>query len=222
MTRRRRRPRKRRTYHHPGRGLAFIPAPLLGLAGCWQLDRTGLIPDPGGTRPGDWKAAAFAAVALLALTVWPVLILAMASLCSSGPGMLVTRRMRARSRKRKADNARRLGQDPRRPAFPAWVIRVIHAADRNRCVFCPARAYLQVDHFLPWALGGLSSLANLMLLCEYHNRVKSDYWVDGDGYVHYHPWADANNPRLACLILARQQRRRLRPLRLLRAAWALG
>ncbi len=63
-----------------------------------------------------------------------------------------------------------------------------------------------------------------MLLCQFHNDVKSNYSVDKDGYVHYRPFTliypDANNRQLAAAILAAEMQARRSPARLVRAALA--
>lgn len=101
--------------------------------------------------------------------------------------------------------------------------RVVLAADRYECVIGEDCAGpVQVDHIRPWAAGGITCLVNLMGLCRYHNMVKSGYWRDRDGYVHYRPWAGYDDVVLAAAILAAERSARWRPGRLLRAAWALA
>jgi hypothetical protein len=107
-----------------------------------------------------------------------------------------------------------------RPAIPAWLRRAMLAADRHRCVFCGSRAGLQLDHIRPWASGGLTALFNLAVLCAAHNQVKSNYWRDPDGYVHYRPFAGSADVAGAASILRAERRCRRSPLRWLRVAWA--
>jgi HNH endonuclease len=95
------------------------------------------------------------------------------------------------------------------------------AADRGRCVFCGARTRLHVDHITPWAAGGLTTMYNLAVLCRVHNKVKSNFMVDPDGYVHYRPFENYADPAMAAAILAEERRRRLYPGRCVRAAWSL-
>ena len=57
----------------------------------------------------------------------------------------------------------------------------------------------------------MSVLTNAMTLCRWHNRVKSDYWEYKSGHVRYHPFAGADNWRMAADILAAERRARLSP-----------
>ena len=41
-------------------------------------------------------------------------------------------------------------------------------------VLCGSRSYLQVDHIVPFALGGGHSAKNLRLLCGVHNRAEAE------------------------------------------------
>lgn len=112
--------------------------------------------------------------------------------------------------------------------------RVVFAADRYTCVACGARwgieaTMMHPDHVRPWAGGGLTVLLNMMTLCEHCNLVKSNYWMDRDGYIHYHGYQGlragmALPPQVteAAAILHAERVRRWNPLRLVRAAWALG
>ena len=57
------------------------------------------------------------------------------------------------------------------------VRREIHERDGGRCVFvsasgrrCDARAFVQLDHVIPFARRGGNEVANLRLLCRAHNR----------------------------------------------------
>lgn len=86
------------------------------------------------------------------------------------------------------------------------------AAGRSRCVYgIGCKGATQLDHYRPWSLGGFTTLLNLMGLCAYHNRVKSNFWVARDGYVFYTPMPGANNPELAAAILAAERRARRSP-----------
>lgn len=157
-------------------------------------------------------AAGLVLLLAAAVTVWPLLVIAVFFLFPSLlAGLLVPRRWRA---------AYRHGRG--RPAIHAWLRRAVFAADRYRCVYCGSQLSLQVDHIRPWASGGLSSLLNCMTLCAVHNRVKSNYWIDRDGYVHYRGFDGSESRRLAAAILAAERRRRWNPVRWIRAAWALS
>jgi hypothetical protein len=80
----------------------------------------------------------------------------------------------------KADHPKRA-----RPAKPGSVTRAarreVAARDGERCAFvdaqgrrCPARAFLEVDHIQPKALGGSGTSENLRLLCAAHNRLEAE------------------------------------------------
>jgi hypothetical protein len=152
--------------------------------------------------PGHLAGLATLAVLMLALVA--------AAPCLRGCApALVPRARRIRYRRGRA-----------RPAIPAWLRRAVLAADRHRCVYCGSRAELQVDHIRPWAAGGLTALFNLAVLCRAHNRVKSNYWRDPDGYIHYRPFAGAADVAGATSILRAERRCRRSPLRWLRVARA--
>ena len=156
-------------------------------------------------------AAGLAVACVLALVVVPLVMLALLIAPSALLAGLVPRRWRIAYRHAHEG----------RPSIPRRLRRAVYAADRYRCVYCGIKQDRQVDHFRPWASGGLTSLFNLFTLCGKHNRVKSNYWKDRDGYVHYRAFKDADNAALAALILAAEKRARLNPVRWLRAAWAL-
>ncbi|HYP98894.1 MAG TPA: HNH endonuclease signature motif containing protein, partial [Polyangiaceae bacterium] len=57
------------------------------------------------------------------------------------------------------------------------VRREVHERDGGRCVFvsasgrrCEARAFVQLDHVIPFARHGGNEVSNLRLLCRAHNR----------------------------------------------------
>ncbi len=57
-------------------------------------------------------------------------------------------------------------------AIPALVRRAVWRRDRGQCRQCGSRGFLQIDHIVPWSLGGSNDLQNLQLLCGVHNRLK--------------------------------------------------
>lgn len=68
-----------------------------------------------------------------------------------------------------------------RPAIPRAVRRAVFERDGDQCTFvgpdgrrCSARAFLEVDHVHPRALGGSHSPANLRVLCRAHNRLAAE------------------------------------------------
>lgn len=109
-----------------------------------------------------------------------------------------------------------------RPRIPDRLRRAVYAADRHRCCWCGASEGLQLDHVKPWSRGGLSALWNMVTLCGYHNKVKSNYWVARDGYVFYRPFNGHGDKGTAAQILAFELRHRWNPLRWIRAGWSLG
>lgn len=65
-------------------------------------------------------------------------------------------------------------------AVPPWVKRAVWRRDGGRCAFrgpdgrCASKAGLQLDHVVPWALGGRSDdPANVRLLCRTHNALEA-------------------------------------------------
>jgi HNH endonuclease len=110
-------------------------------------------------------------------------------------------------------------RDKRTRHVPAALARQVYVRDDGRCTFCAAtgrrcsaRAFLEIDHILPWAVGGGSTLDNLRLRCHAHNqhaareyfgraymrdasqrsRSEAKMWVGGD-----REGSDANHPRNA-------------------------
>lgn len=137
----------------------------------------------------------------------------------SGPA-LVPRKWRKRYRKRLID--RGITRSQQRSSRPSdFLRRVVFAADRNRCAYCRRHVHgpdRQVDHYLPWSQGGLTTVWNTMTLCRACNLTKSNYWRG----VFYRPVEGYDDIGLAAAILAAERRHRYNPLRLTRAAWALG
>lgn len=68
--------------------------------------------------------------------------------------------------------------DPDARRIPAWVRRAVWRRDDGRCTYvgadgqqCGSRFFVQMDHIIPWSLGGVSNdPANIRLLCGTHNR----------------------------------------------------
>lgn len=127
-------------------------------------------------------------------------------------GLLVPRSWRAGHRYR---HGREFCRSAR---IPLRIRRAVFAADRYRCVYCGSARGLCVDHVMPWSLGGLSSLWNLMTLCQRCNLIKSNYWRWHSGRVSYRGWKDYENVSGASDILARELRARWSILRWWRAA----
>lgn len=68
---------------------------------------------------------------------------------------------------------------PRTRAIPSAIRREIWKRDGGRCTYidpetgrrCWSRFALQIDHKIPWSLGGTHDLDNLRLCCAQHNRL---------------------------------------------------
>ncbi len=57
----------------------------------------------------------------------------------------------------------------------------VYSRDKGQCCYvgpdgvrCCEKKYLQFDHVLSYAKGGLSEVSNLQLLCPAHNRLKAE------------------------------------------------
>jgi len=120
----------------------------------------------------------------------------------SAAGVLVPRQWRAAHRSRHGREHCASARHSKR----LWAL--ARFAGQYRCAFCGTRSDLQVDHYVPWSHGGLTALFNLMVLCGYHNRVRSNYWPGR----HYRPFAGHDNEALAALIFAAEWRARRRPV----------
>jgi len=156
--------------------------------------------------------AAWAALALVVAAGFAAELL-------SGPGgllvYLVPRRRRVWWRHLRARGAQRSARIPTR------LRRMVGRADRGRCVYCGSRWRLQVDHIVPWSLGGVTCLWNLALLCGQHNRVKSNLWVSRAGRVYYRPFTGSADQVQAIAIAAAERRARRSPARWVRALAAM-
>ncbi len=61
-----------------------------------------------------------------------------------------------------------------RTAIPSEVRREVWRRDSGKCVICGSREKLEYDHIIPVSKGGSNTARNIELLCEKHNRSKSD------------------------------------------------
>lgn len=61
---------------------------------------------------------------------------------------------------------------PLRPRIPMWLRNLILERDGHRCVRCGSSDQLELDHIVPWALGGREEPANLQALCRPCNQAK--------------------------------------------------
>lgn len=233
VTRRRTVPVRRRRYrnYHLSRWATFGTGFSAALAG-WLY----------AIEPLHWIApwmpwAILGVMTAAGLLVVPVAVLmVMFWLPAMLMGGLVPRRWRIRHR-------RNHGRAHCKSAvITAGLRRVTVVMDRNRCLYCGVTARelaalpprmgkdgrlrarcLHADHYRPWIAGFLTTLFNMGLLCDEHNEVKSCYYRERRGYVWYH--GGTRTPArlaLAADITRAIRWRRWSPLRLLRAAWALG
>lgn len=190
----------RRNRQAVSRAVTFGPGLALP-AGSWD----------GLGRPGH--LAGLALLALPGLVIIPAAIVLGLFLVPRSGAALVPRSWRRRYR-----HARGPREYQRSARISPFLRRVIFAADRHRCVYCKSWRDLQADHYLPWSQGGLTTVWNMMTLCRDCNLVKSNYWHG----VFYRPSDGYDDIGRAAAILACERRHRYNPLRLARAAWALG
>lgn len=164
-------------------------------------------------QPLHW--AGLAVFFVLSLWLIPAAVVVLIFLGPRSLPALVPRKYRKKYRHR------RPREEQRSARISQFQRRVCFAADRYKCAYCRrryARGELNCDHYLPWSQGGLTVLLNLVTLCRGCNITKSNYWPG----VHYRPVEGSDNLALATAILAAERRHRFSPLRLTRAAWALG
>lgn len=85
-------------------------------------------------------------------------------------------------------------QAPREAAdgrdVPAAVARAVWERDGHQCTFrgdddrrCSMRADLEVDHVIPFARGGRTTVENLRLLCRAHNQHEAER-IYGEAHMH--------------------------------------
>ena len=180
------------------------------------------------------------ACALLALAVLPTVLLLVAFGVPYLTSGLIPREWRANFRGWRAHRSwRPIPRSKQRSScIPKWLSYAVKAADRwqcqgvvavigdNRKVIgyerCCRTEHLQIDHVIPWSLGGLTALLNLITLCDVCNRTKSNYFERRNGTVCYNPFPGLNRQHLAAAILQSERRVRVNPLRWTRAAHSLG
>jgi len=181
---------------------------------------TGALPAAVLLGPWAWLGAPGVPVAGILLCSAALLCYPAAALCSPGfPACLAPRQSRADWRHRRDRGEQRSGR------VPAWLRRIVILAYLGRCAARklddPCAGGPEVDHVIPWAVGGLSWFPNLRVLCQHHNKIASDYWVSRDGFVNYHPWPGAADAALAARIRRAEKWRGRNPLRWVLAALAL-
>lgn len=156
------------------------------------------------------------ASALLALAVLPTVLLLIAFGVPYLTSGLVPREWRARHRQKYTRASQHSAY------IPVWLRRACLAADRHRCAHCGSQIQLQIDHVIPWSLGGLTALFNMITLCGVCNRTKSNYFERSNGTVCYNPFPGLDRQQVAAAILRSERRHRVNPLRWTRAAHSLG
>ena len=62
----------------------------------------------------------------------------------------------------------------KRPRIPEQVRVEVWRRDAGKCARCGSREKLEYDHIVPISKGGSNTARNIELLCEMHNRSKSD------------------------------------------------
>jgi len=89
---------------------------------------------------------------------------------------LEKKKFAATQRPRKAST---VCKDPR--TIPAEVMRAVFARDGGRCTYvsptgerCSERSRLEYDHVIPLALGGVSDVSNVRMLCRPHNQLEAE------------------------------------------------
>jgi len=118
--------------------------------------------------------------------------------------LLVSRETRRRYRHGRPRSKQRSSRISKR--LRARVMR----ADRKRCVYCGSRQQPQIDHVIPWIMGGLTWYPNLCVLCKEHNGIKGIYWVSPQGKTYYKPaWGARSDVAMARDIHAAEIRARL-------------
>ena len=72
---------------------------------------------------------------------------------------------------------------------PAAVVREVYRRDGKQCTFvskdgrrCGSCRFLELDHVLPWAVGGEPTVENLQVRCAAHNRHAARHYF-GKSYM---------------------------------------
>lgn len=67
-----------------------------------------------------------------------------------------------------------LKEKPRTRGIPAKVRYKVYMRDNGECVICGSNINIEIDHIIPFSLGGSHSINNIQILCQNCNRKKSD------------------------------------------------
>jgi hypothetical protein len=76
--------------------------------------------------------------------------------------------------KAKFDSPESRSISPKRERIPEPVRIAVWRRDEGRCARCGSRERLEYDHIIPIDRGGSNTVRNVELLCERHNRAKSN------------------------------------------------
>ncbi len=119
------------------------------------------------------------------------------------------RNKKARREMRKLAARARRKHQPSEPTrrIPAATRDAVFTRDQGRCTFvgstgkrCEATHYLQIDHIVPFARGGSSTVGNLRLLCARHNQREAER-VLGEQATRFSPDLSSFSRRSARKIL---------------------
>lgn len=61
-----------------------------------------------------------------------------------------------------------------RDKIPQHIVDKVWRRDEGKCAICGSKEKLEIDHIIPISKGGANTYRNLQLLCEKHNRSKSN------------------------------------------------
>jgi 5-methylcytosine-specific restriction endonuclease McrA len=99
---------------------------------------------------------------------------------------------------------RRLPRGDRSRHVPASVRREVWARDGGQCAFvgtdgrCPARAWLEFHHVVPYADGGAANASNLQLRCRAHNQYEGELMFGPlkarESSIGYSPYPTGSGP----------------------------
>jgi hypothetical protein len=108
------------------------------------------------------KAKVFAAIILLFLLpfLWPLYVIIFI-ICIS----YIAVKLRPKANRTPINIYRYVSPDVRKK---------VYNRDKGRCVLCGATAGLQYDHIIPVSRGGGNTAANIQLLCQNCNKLKSN------------------------------------------------
>jgi len=83
-------------------------------------------------------------------------------------------RRRFEKLKTKFDEIQTVDSDSKRHRIPEKVRIEVWRRDGGKCARCESRVNLEYDHIVPISKGGSNTARNIELLCEKHNRSKSN------------------------------------------------